>query len=646
MKNKIKVAVITAALMVIGFVLMACDTMGHEPERQPQTPEVMFAWKGELPEAPINPQINWIYYNTEDKTAYIYDGSVWKVLVKDGVDGTDGIDGTSLPIIAEINASGELIINGTVVGIVTGMKGEPGNTPWICEEGFWHIGGTPDECNEDCSGIKATGGQGEPGASGDTPWICDEGFWHIGGIPDECNEDCTGIPATGGQGIKGDKGDQGIPGEPGQPGATPWICVDGFWHIGGTPNACNANCSGIPATFGAIGGLTQLVLTEPDKTNYFACGVNGFDSTGLIVNVVYGSILIPITNYVLIWNEGVISDGNTEIVSESGNKIIYIIDIVGRITEFSIIIAEHDYSEWTTKTAATCLEKEEQEKTCYSCGDYQTREVGEPLGHSYSEGTTKTAATCLEKEVQERTCSSCGDYQTQEVGEPLGHNFVLADREGFEREICQNAGCNETRGERFTFAIGDEGPAGGIIFYVADGKEGRPLGFTVQGYGNPGDEGYYAEYTAYYLEVAPEDIGYQPWAFGQDEDDWSWIDLIPNLSSDWDDETDWAIGRGRMNTAIIIARGIEMGYTTLAAGECAALGTGGKTDWFLPSINELNELFNARWNLNLEDLHDDYFWSSTQGSDNRAWLKDFRNGEPLGYYKNYPSFSVRAIRAF
>jgi hypothetical protein len=47
---------------------------------------VSIVWKGELSSAPASPQRNWAYYNTADKKSYIYNGSVWTVLVKDGKD--------------------------------------------------------------------------------------------------------------------------------------------------------------------------------------------------------------------------------------------------------------------------------------------------------------------------------------------------------------------------------------------------------------------------------------------------------------------------------------------------------------------------------------------------------------------------------
>jgi len=98
-----------------------------------------------------------------------------------------------------------------------------------------------------------------------------------------------------------------------------------------------------------------------------------------------------------------------------------------------------------------------------------------------------------------------------------------------------------------------------------------------------------------------------------------------------------------MNTAIIIARGIEMGYTTPAASECAALTTGGKTDWFLPSRDELNELYKARV---FSSSQDTYWWSSTQNIDYGAWAQNFENGYSYsGIFKVFGN-EARAVRAF
>jgi hypothetical protein len=52
---------------------------------------VSILWKGESASAPDDPATNWAYYNTADKKSYIYDGSAWQTLAKDGVAGEDGV---------------------------------------------------------------------------------------------------------------------------------------------------------------------------------------------------------------------------------------------------------------------------------------------------------------------------------------------------------------------------------------------------------------------------------------------------------------------------------------------------------------------------------------------------------------------------
>jgi len=167
-----------------------------------------------------------------------------------------------------------------------------------------------------------------------------------------------------------------------------------------------------------------------------------------------------------------------------------------------------------------------------------------------------------------------------------------------------------------------------------------------EGYGNPGDEGYFAEYTAYYLEAAPVNIsGDQMWAY--DDNYVAFIDLIPGLSH-WD-QTDWGIGRGRMNTSIIIARGIAMGYKTPAASACRTLTTGDKTDWFLPSKDELFAMYWGMVKLNemyADILPSGLFWSSSQQNITRAWYLFFSQHGIWYDTDKYSLLNVRPVRAF
>ena len=52
--------------------------------------KISINWRGTYNAAPTNPAIGDAYYNSTSKTSYIYDGSVWQVMSKDGSDGKDG----------------------------------------------------------------------------------------------------------------------------------------------------------------------------------------------------------------------------------------------------------------------------------------------------------------------------------------------------------------------------------------------------------------------------------------------------------------------------------------------------------------------------------------------------------------------------
>jgi len=51
---------------------------------------ISVVWKGSLAAAPESPLLNWGYYNTADKISYIWDGTAWQVIAKDGADGSGG----------------------------------------------------------------------------------------------------------------------------------------------------------------------------------------------------------------------------------------------------------------------------------------------------------------------------------------------------------------------------------------------------------------------------------------------------------------------------------------------------------------------------------------------------------------------------
>jgi hypothetical protein len=81
-----------------------------------------------------------------------------------------------------------------------------------------------------------------------------------------------------------------------------------------------------------------------------------------------------------------------------------------------------------------------------------------------------------------------------------------------------------------------------------------------------------------------------------------------------------------------------------AAKACDDLAAGGKTDWFLPSQDELNQLYINRFSVG--NLGTSYYYSSSQAILlDSAWAHGFGDGVQGNASKQYP-YSVRAIRAF
>ncbi|HEY9053779.1 MAG TPA: hypothetical protein VIO60_03065 [Rectinemataceae bacterium] len=140
-------------------------------------------------------------------------------------------------------------------------------------------------------------------------------------------------------------------------------------------------------------------------------------------------------------------------------------------------------------------------------------------------------------------------------------------------------------------AIGDMGPAGGLIFH---------------------DKGSYSDGWRY-LEASPvESSGYLMWS--------STRDTLTGTS-------DRSIGAGKSNTDWIMATGNESQFP--AAWYCANLEYNGATDWFLPSRDEIVAM---RTNLgHTAFLHPDgeAYWSSYWSSTERTALD---GGTDAAYY--------------
>lgn len=181
------------------------------------------------------------------------------------------------------------------------------------------------------------------------------------------------------------------------------------------------------------------------------------------------------------------------------------------------------------------------------------------------------------------------------------------------------------------YEIGDTGPAGGTIFYV------NRAGFTVLGFSYPdGDSGYFRDYTARYLEAAPADVGQSTWGdIGNQVAGVTAMDLA---------STGQYIGHGRKDTRLIAAHMNGKSITGTAAQECVNMSEGGYNDWFLPSLDELRLL--AHSGASVIGLANQTYWTSTQWSNDWAWV--WRSSDDTEYYdvKSMTTFYVHAIRAF
>ncbi len=106
-----------------------------------------------------------------------------------------------------------------------------------------------------------------------------------------------------------------------------------------------------------------------------------------------------------------------------------------------------------------------------------------------------------------------------------------------------------------------------------------------------------------------------------------------------------AIGTGNQNTIDIIAGCATAG---IAARLCGDLDLGGYSDWYLPSKDELSQLYINRVVVG-GFCNGCYYYSSTESADWLAWVVYFYTGWDGGGLHTMPkdvTISVRAVRAF
>jgi hypothetical protein len=104
-----------------------------------------------------------------------------------------------------------------------------------------------------------------------------------------------------------------------------------------------------------------------------------------------------------------------------------------------------------------------------------------------------------------------------------------------------------------------------------------------------------------------------------------------------------ATGTGQANTTLIVD---GCGESGIAAKLCDDLVIGIYDDWFLPSKDELNEIYiNLKLN-GFGGFSSGLYWSSTEYDLINAWVQDFDNGLQLNNLKALNYGNVRGVRAF
>jgi hypothetical protein len=125
-----------------------------------------------------------------------------------------------------------------------------------------------------------------------------------------------------------------------------------------------------------------------------------------------------------------------------------------------------------------------------------------------------------------------------------------------------------------------------------------------------------------------------------------WSNIISEIGTS--SQNKW---NGSSNSNAIVG---QAGHTTSAAKACLDLVSGGQTDWYLPSIDELVLLWDAHYDVDktlstiigaMSLSFGNSYWSSTESSYFNAWGLNFATSIPISTNKN-TIVNIRAIRSF
>ena len=202
------------------------------------------------------------------------------------------------------------------------------------------------------------------------------------------------------------------------------------------------------------------------------------------------------------------------------------------------------------------------------------------------------------------------NYQLTAVSELLSVPYAIHAKTA-ESIVGSNAGGGNGG---FSHYIGEEF-GGGVIFHLWKDKLGAEHGLVV---------------------ATTDQSAAQTWSNILD------IEIGQTAKSSWD---------GLSNSNAIVN---QSGHTSSAAKLCLDLVSGGQNDWYLPSIQELNMLWNNYFTVvkslsqisGATQLGSAAYWSSSESINFNAWYFSFSYGNAYYGSNKSSTYFVRAVRAF
>jgi hypothetical protein len=190
-------------------------------------------------------------------------------------------------------------------------------------------------------------------------------------------------------------------------------------------------------------------------------------------------------------------------------------------------------------------------------------------------------------------------------------------------DASSNASSYEERYDRFTFTLGAL-EKGQYKYEVLQDANGYAAGDALGGGLFVFEDSGYA-----YISAAADQSTNAPWGCQGTA-----IQQDPNAPE---------IGYGQLNTADIIGGCPTSG---ISARICDELTLNGYSDWFLPSEQELEQMYLLLKLNGFGNFANQRYWSSTQFDANNAITYDFNNGNTHNHHKSQTNRHTRAMRRF